>query len=59
MELDKFKKLLLSVIIDFLIADYSSWKILGNFISDQQKSLHWLKKNINKLLRKKEAKFSE
>jgi hypothetical protein len=32
MKLDKYKKWFLKIAVDFLIADYSSWKVLKTFI---------------------------
>ena len=51
MKLNKNKKGLLTIFLNFLIADYSSWNLLGNFIFNQQKSSDILKKIINKLFK--------
>lgn len=60
MKLNKNKKGLLTIFLNFLIADYSSWNFLGNFIFNQQKSSDIssdiLKKNINKLFKETETK---
>ena len=44
MKLDKYKKWFLKIIFDFLIADYSSWKVLETFIFKRRKSRDRLKK---------------
>ena len=47
MELDKFKKLLLDLVKNFLIDDYSSWQLLGMSKFMLQKSSDWMKKMKN------------
>jgi len=44
MKLDKYKKCFLKIILDFLIADYLSWKALEIFIFKRRKSSDRLKK---------------
>jgi hypothetical protein len=41
MELDKFKKLLLNLVVDFLIADYLNWGFLKIFNINLQKFGDW------------------
>lgn len=41
MELDKFKKLFLNLVVDFLIADYLSWEFLKIFNINLKKSEDW------------------
>lgn len=38
MQLDKFKRLFLNLVVDFLIADYLSWEFLKIFNINLQKS---------------------
>lgn len=44
MKLNKCKKRFLKIVLDFLISDYSSWKVLENFVFNRQKFTDWLKK---------------
>jgi hypothetical protein len=55
MKLNKNKKGLLTIFLNFLIADYSSWNLLGYFVFNQQKSNDILK-IINKLFKETEKK---
>lgn len=41
MELDKFKKLFLNLVVDFLIADYLNWGFLKIFNINLQKFGDW------------------
>jgi len=41
MELDKFKKLFLNFVVDFLVVDYLSWDFLKIFNINLQKLGHW------------------
>jgi len=43
MKLNKHKKYFLKIVLDFLIADYSSWKVLETLIFRRQKSRDRLK----------------
>lgn len=53
MKLNKFKKLLLSFVVDFLIADYSSWEIFETFNINPQKLRDWSLKVRRKYTYKK------
>lgn len=41
MELDKFKKMFLNLVVDFLVVDYLSWGFLKTFNINLQKFGDW------------------
>ena len=59
MKFEKYKKSFFKIVLNFLVGDYSSWKILGNSILNRTKSRNWLNKISIKFFKEKEAKFLE
>ena len=56
---EKYKKSFFKIVLNFLVGDYSSWKILGDSIINRTKSKNWVNKISIKFIKEKEAKFSE
>ena len=59
MKFEKYKKSFFKIVLNFLVGDYSSWKILGDSIINRTKSKNWVNKISIKFIKEKEAKFSE
>jgi hypothetical protein len=52
MKLASYKKWFLKIVLDFLISDYSSWKVLEMLIFERRKPRDRLKPNLDSLLSK-------
>lgn len=61
MKFEKYKKSFFKIVLNFLVGDYSSWKILGDSILNrtEPKKRNWFNKISIKFIKEKEAKFSE
>jgi len=59
MKFEKYKKSFYKIVLNFLVGDYSSWKILGDSILNRTEPRNWLNKISIKFFKEKEAKFSE
>lgn len=59
MKFEKYKKSFFKIVLNFLVGDYSSWKILGDSILNRTKPKNWFNKISIKFFKEKEAKFSE
>ena len=56
---EKYKKSFFKIVLNFLVGDYSSWKILGDSVLNPTEPRNWVNKISIKFIKEKEAKFSE